>query len=843
MNRHLISRRLLFTLTLAFGLWLASCDDPTPTPTGGGDGDCDSATDECAVDADCGSGLVCNLTTCECVFPLAPVHACFVLSDGCTSDSDCPAGGYCDEPSCNCKPLCPVKGTPCDGKEEGESCEGPNPLEDYECRDCKCVEQCSETSDCQWPGQPCESPVNGIAGYCKLCSCIPCNNENSPCYDKAEGASCQTPGGVSGRCRMCQCVDACPDESSPCHGKTFGEFCYDNGWGTCLGCDCIVCPEGTECYQQSHNSLCTEAGINGRCVDCACYACPPDSPCANKLPGTRCIRADGLRGTCQQDCTCEPSCSPAGSTCYGLNHLAACTTGGADGACISWEQAGATPSAGPIGDCECEEGLCPEGTGCAGKHDGWPCYVEGTTPGNLIQGTCHDCECMVCQQGTPCYDKVSGSSCTVSGETGTCRECVCDVCSSGTPCHDKADGSSCVQGGVTGTCRDCDCDRCPNGTPCRDKADGDTCTTGTGEGGECHDCECLPTCPPEGSTCYGQHDGEACTTGSGAPGECSNTSWGSCHCCLPTSDHCLTGRQCRDAYGPDYRCDPDTCNCYQCPSDSHGCLYDDACPDGYFCDPDCNCTRFPSFAPIMMQACFLGSEGCTSDAYCVAEHGSGYRCSASCNCYTCPEGSDWCTSSGDCPPDHFCDTDSCVCTPLEDISLILCPENTPCAGLSEGTSCTLDDDSTGVCRNCECEEPETPALSAPALPGGPVTACPPDSDMCTSDDDCPDGTCDLATCTCLPASQAVGCPEGLQCTTQYFPVYDCVRVSRGVYHWYEAEALVDETGRHFSVTYLAEHEGPWQPNCPGEDKPEEEEEPEEEEKDKDKRDCGASGAC
>jgi hypothetical protein len=241
----------------------------------------------------------------------------------------------------------------------------------------------------------------------------------------------------------------------------------------------------------------------------------------------------------------------------------------------------------------------------------------------------------------------------------------------------------------------------------------------------------------------------------------------------------------------------------------------------------------------MLHACFLGSEGCTSDAYCVAEHGENYRCNDSCNCYTCPEGSDWCTSNGDCPLDHFCDTASCVCVPLEDISLILCPENTACAGLSEGAVCTLDGDSTGVCQNCECVEPAIPEVSAPDVSGEPVTVCPPDSDMCTSDDDCPDGTCDLATCTCLPLSQAVGCPEGLQCTIEHFPVYDCVRVSKGVYHWYEAQALVDETGRHFNVEYLAEHQGGWQPNCPGEDKPEEEEEPEE----KDKKDCGGAAAC
>lgn len=151
---------------------------------------------------------------------------------------------------------------------------------------------------------------------------------------------------------------------------------------------------------------------------------------------------------------------------------------------------------------------------------------------------------------------------------------------------------------------------------------------------------------------------------------------------------------------------------------------------------------------------------CYEDEQCVEEYGEGYFCNqAACNCFTCPADSDGCRVEADCPDTSLhCNTALCECVPCTEMALDFpgaCSTNEQC----------LEENGPGwFCNQGTCN----------------CMSCPPDSDGCTSQTDCPgeDNHCHLPTCDCITCAETETehpemCSTDEECVEDYGEGYFC----------------------------------------------------------------------
>jgi hypothetical protein len=180
--------------------------------------------------------------------------------------------------------------------------------------------------------------------------------------------------------------------------------------------------------------------------------------------------------------------------------------------------------------------------------------------------------------------------------------------------------------GNSGVCdQTCDCVVDCTWGVCMGLEDGDPCypvggaMSSSTHAGVCHDCACV--CP-EGTSCAGRIDGHGCVV-SASPyiyGHCQD-----CQCCECETD--------ADCVSPLLYCN-ENCRCVPppvtiCSVLSDGCLSDEDCADGEYCDAMCNCQPgAPSPPPPPPPG---ESEPSCGDGVCQAGENSDL-CSQDCEC-------------------------------------------------------------------------------------------------------------------------------------------------------------------------------------------------------------------
>jgi len=423
--------------------------------------------------------------------------------------------------------------------------------------------------DCGSPCDPAEDPCNCTpttgtsSGYTaaeleELCGGNECPVE-ATCYGMYPGSPCTTPDGVPGFCEGCECA--------PGSG------------GVCTVGDGVVNP-GEACDSEED---CLEAYVCDP-EKCGCLCAVTGSPCDLNPFGASCVTPEGVVGTCNEDCSCQPEVTD-------------CVLG--DGALGPGESCDADTDC-PLGyvcdvdSCSC---LCAGETAtCFGQPEGASCY----DPSGLI-GICRGCQCVPPIQG----------ACTIGdGLTNPGEQCDNDNdCPSGSVCSPV--DCTCVCGAFSSVA----------GAPFGPMTVGPTtqplcwspyttgyCYTPTGEPGFCENCECVPQ-----TTGGGQ-----CVVDDGVtnPGE---------EC--DVHDDCRVGMYC-SAEDCTCRCGGDTTCTW--PTSTGACTVPSTGASGTCRDCDC--------IPSQAGACVVGDgvtnpgEECDTDTVC----GDVAYCGEGCVCYCGP---------------------------------------------------------------------------------------------------------------------------------------------------------------------------------------------------------------
>jgi hypothetical protein len=220
--------------------------------------------DSCVSDADCPDGGYCIIETCacpdgaECDCPAVEGY-CEYGEDPwdaeCEVDADCPTGMACELVGLPCEINCPP--CACDCKPEDEACDcecpacEPTPCEEELYGYCTYVQQeCEASSDCA-TGFVCETQEVCSGGgdcICSSCACAACpEGEDCPPCDCPEEP-------------VCECDDVEPE-------------CYDEG--ICVP-EMETCEENADCQEGFE---CMEISSGGDCAcgcECAVINCGPD---------------------------------------------------------------------------------------------------------------------------------------------------------------------------------------------------------------------------------------------------------------------------------------------------------------------------------------------------------------------------------------------------------------------------------------------------------------------------------------------------------------------------------------------------------------------------------------
>lgn len=499
-------------------------------------------------------------------------------------------------------------------------------------------------------------------------------------------------------------------------------------------------------------------------------------------------------GTCRGDCNCDcHACEDC--QCLGLSHGDTCTSeSGVLGTCQG---------------CRCVIPACESqpGAECTSDADCW----YGDCDPETCTCACESVPASSPFTGTPCDDRQQGQTCSWHAEpdlpvfSGTCNEhCQCCECYSDADCpaFEYCDSEFCL------------CEPRPSCSQCDDCDDSACATCGSDQGciqtgdGACVCASAMDIygCWEEDTQCYreppllGLWPGDECTMTGGYVGTCDAT----CDCVVDVCPHGLCiGQVDGDACSPvNSGTVPGVCvDCIcVCPEGSAcaGLWEGNTCevaPGVYGQCQDCACVR----------QCPANSQGCQTDADCTIP---GTHCDENCNCvataHACWVGSDGCTSDADCnvPP---CDLNTCNCA---------CPND------SDGCTSFRDCPDWNMCNTytCDCEP-------CPEGSTGCGAGCPADT-YCNG-------------CYCVPeyhpqAASLSTCPEGSECHSQYFDVYDCTRTADG-YQWFEVEVFYVD-GEPVSETVVG---GPhtsteWRPFCPGDS---------DDDGGGDGQDCGGAAAC
>ncbi len=563
-------------LALMFGMGLSACGD-----------------DECTVDSDCESGLVCgDSNQCE----TAPII--IITDDLCEDDSECTAAGeICSAGKCE------------EGCRKNADCNVGVEFCDTDTNTCAAVpDECARTSDCP-DNFLCEA--SGEAGDGPL-KCVP---ECSTSDDCDAGLTCD--GGVCTGClsnsdcdsgEICR-IGRCAPQTVQC-GEVGLECDPDLPIADGYVCAQFFGDEGTFCYESCRSedvcALSAEPDGAGGFTDVAGLAyfesisCPQGSICDTDDEGREACRRSECENpvigqeTCDAIAEANPSRFPNGANCNPrvVEDIVSVSRGAVFGTILSEDNGFFCQAAGTLqrGDAGCLQqagGLgqvaprCAPGLTCMTDIGLFDLRQDG------VEGVCeqpctNDAQCDT-DNGESCIGLDSTREFNSVGVCGhRCEPFVSedDACPTGKKCFavTSEDGYCTDLLGAPGTSEvygECQSDQsCPNGTVCLNFGLGARCTP-----------QCDPTASNQeaaNETCMGNgycYDLEQGTTGATRPGtgvcfqRCDGYADFGGDACTESGDDCSIFTE-------------DTAVCFPVGAGSLGdtCADDDGCGKGLFCD-------------------------------------------------------------------------------------------------------------------------------------------------------------------------------------------------------------------------------------------------------------------
>ena len=268
------------------------------------DNDCDGKVDEdrscssmrgCSTDADCGSGLVCDVSAAQCVAPRPRGSACQsdtqcgdgfcvrasalglgdVLSDSlcataCCKDGDCPEGNVCVQSGTGARVCLPSEIAGRQRAQAGESCRTSSDCGTGVCQHGRCIATCSSDHDCS-EGETCR--LNVVA---------------SSLLSGAGAWICGSAGGRGDAGDLCTSFDPTSCKSSLCWGATCAGPCGSDA----------DCGSGYTCQY-----IMVEGLLGGGRVT----ACVPPSDSSRSPDPTCCTNTD-----CDAGYLCRPKSNGSG---------------------------------------------------------------------------------------------------------------------------------------------------------------------------------------------------------------------------------------------------------------------------------------------------------------------------------------------------------------------------------------------------------------------------------------------------------------------------------------------------------------------------------------------------
>ncbi len=634
-------------------------------------------------------------------------------------------GGSPDGTPCNDGNAC----TQTDSCQSG-ACTGGNPVM------CTASDQCHDVGTCNPANGLCSNPAkpNGSAcddgnactsnDTCGNGSCVsggPTNcNDNDQCTDDScnpatgcVNAAVQD-GIACGDANVCDGIETC--QQGLCAPGT-PLNCSDGNSCTSDSCDathgCIQTPTAGCCSTDADCADTSACTINERCVNHACTSDPLPCDDTNPCTGDSCNPSSGCVNTpVANNTACDD-----GNVCNGINTCQ-------NGMC----QAGTAPNCDDgntctTDSCNTQSGCIHQGTpGCCSSDadcaDNTPCTINE----RCASGACVS-DPLDCDDQSPCTtDRCDSTSGCVQnpvpdgqgcGDTNLCNGI--EKCSSGSCTH--AAGLNCDDA------NSCTTDSCDPSTGCHNVGTPSCCTTDA----DCADssaCTINERCDNGSCTSDPRNcdDGEVCTSDSCDPASgCVNT-------------HLLDGSNCSDG---DTCNGIETCRSGTCASgtqltcdDSNSCTTDS-------CDPSTGCHNVGLPGCCSIDADCADSSACTINERCV--NGS---CTS--DPLPCDDGevctSDSCNPASGCvntpvPNGQACG-DADVCNGIETCQNGDCQLGTLLA-CNDGNPCT--DDACDSALGCT----HTPVANCCFTDGDCV-----DSDACTVNERCINGSCTSDTRNC-----------------------------------------------------------------------------------------------
>jgi hypothetical protein len=673
---------------------------------------------QCATNAQCDSGDICNTDSwvCESCQPQSCAQlgrTCGSIPDGCSTLLDCSGAQDGEESDIDCGGDPAACAQRC---ANGQSCALDSDCASAHCADGVCCDRaCSDA---------CESCDGASPGSCAI--------HAAATDPDAECGSGQTCDGSN----SCKAIDGenCTDDGQCLSGHCVDGFCCDSACdGTCEACDVSV---GTCAFHAADQDPDAECGADATCDGAG--AC-------KEVDGTNCATAaECASGFCIDGFCCDTACNLTCQSC------AAASNGGSNGVCGN-TTAGLDPRA------DCAAGQTCTGGGTCAKANGQGCGAGGECASGLcVDGFCCDSVCGgVCESCAASQNGSTDGSCLAipepddpDNECGGFTTCngqgACALRSLGTTCivSNECASSMCADGvccesNCTGTCRDCSitgdgsCGFIPEGIASPDcnvdeACDGaGQCNSGTGE--TCaSEADCLPSLFCNDSTCCdtlcdqpcrscntantGGPNGQCQPIANGAdpnndcPGETVCDGTGNCRT-LEAGENCTQDVYCESGFCRDGVCCDTTCgaDCQACVQAKTGSCNDgECCPVAMGTDPDLDCPAGEacSGGPFCRT---VDGESCSMDSDCISNMcADGVCCDDPCslNCESCL-GAVTGLSDGVCglaqdgyDPRDMCGAQACLLGGCVDL-----PDGTPCP---EGDGCLNGNCVEGVCCDGPC---------------------------------------------------------------------------------------------------------------------------------------------
>jgi hypothetical protein len=606
----------------------------------------------------------------------------------CSADDDCHLPGTCDPMTGVCSKPEKPDGSICN---DGNACTQTDTCASGVCLGsnlivCTAQSQCHNIGTCNPDTGVCSSPQKTNGTSC---------NDNNAC---TTGETCQDGTCSGGTATVCDGATQCKEagtcnpatgvcsypnkaEDTPCddaNACTQADVCRS---GTCTGTDPVVCTAQSQCHNVGtcdtatgacsnplksngtpcdDGTLCTQGDTcqSGTCTPTSTVTCTALSPCHDV--GT----CDPTTGVCSNPPKSNGAPCDDGDACTQND---TCQDGFCDGAdpvvCTAQSQCH------NVGTCNPATGVCsnPQKTNGTACDDGNACTQTDTCQ----SGACNGADLVVCTALSQCHNV--GTCDTTTGVCSNPQKIDGSSCNDGLAC---TTGDVCVGGVCSGTARVCD-----DGIPCTTNG----CIEPTGCVFDTSTCDCISDIDcNDGNPCNGV---ESCDVGTGT---CTSTP--------PMNCSGLDGPCADGVCDPDLGCVPEAFENGIACSDGNACTLGDTCQGG-ICTP-------------------LSSVVCSPLSQC---HDAG----------TCDPDTGLCSNPTK-PPGSPCD-DGDPCTQGDACNAGACAAGTPvvCMPLSQCHNAGICDPASGLCSN-------------PAKPAG--SSCD-DDDECTAGEFCSGGTCGSGTTT------------------------------------------------------------------------------------------------